>query len=114
MGETPLEFPIRADQPLARRAVRGALLDKLAAIDEGGTSVLDAAAVVFAAASRDGNAHDPHDLPILLAGRANGTLPQGRLIASKRDIPLCNLWLALLQRIGVPVPSFGDSERALF
>lgn len=91
-----------------------ALLDKLAACDEGGTSVLDSALVVFAAAFRDGNAHDPHDLPILLAGRGGGTLAQGRLVESRRDTPLCNLWLALLQRLGVPVTEFGDANRALF
>lgn len=89
------------------------LLDRLAALREGEASLLDAAMVVLAAAMRDGNAHDPHDLPILLAGRANGALPQGQLLAAKRDTPLCNLWLTMLQKFGVETDRFGDSTRPL-
>ena len=90
-----------------------ALLDKLAAQTEGETTLLDSAMVVLAAAFRDGNAHDPHDLPILLAGRGGGALTPGRLLTSPKDTPLCNLWLALLQKFGVEIASFGDSRSAL-
>lgn len=91
----------------------GKLLDKLAARQDGDGSVLDRSMVVLASAMSDGNAHDPHDLPILLAGGADAGLAPGRLIASRRDTPLCNLWLSLLQRMGVAVDQFGDSKRPL-
>ncbi|MBL8754442.1 MAG: DUF1552 domain-containing protein [Planctomycetes bacterium] len=87
-----------------------ALLDKLAALPEGDGTVLDHSFVVFASAMSDGNEHSPHDLPILLAGRGDGTLPQGRLVRSPRDTPLCRLWLSLLQRTGCPVERFGDAD----
>ncbi len=90
------------------------LLHKLAALPEGDGSVLDHSLVVFASAMSDGNEHSPHDLPILLAGRGGGTFPQGRLVRSKRDTPLCRLWLWMLQRFGCAVERFGDADAPLF
>lgn len=90
-----------------------ALLDKLVAAKEGDTTLLDASMVVLASAMSDGNPHSPHDLPVLLAGRAGGAIEPGRLLASPADTPLCNLWLAMLQRMGVPAARFGDSTQPL-
>lgn len=90
-----------------------ALLDRLAKKREGEGSLLDASMLVLASAMSDGNAHDPHDLPVLLAGRGGGAIQQGRLIASERDTPLCSLWLSMLQRMGVAADRFGDADRGL-
>jgi hypothetical protein len=90
------------------------LLQKLAALPEGDGTVLDHSFVVFGSAMSDGNEHSPHDLPILLAGRGDGTFPQGRLVRSPRDTPLCRLWLWLLQRFGCDLASFGDADSPLF
>lgn len=90
------------------------LLDRLAAIDEGEGTVLDRSMLVLAAAMSDGNAHSPHDLPVLLAGGGDGSLAPGRLVASPGDTPLCRLWLALLHRLGVAADRFGDAEQPLF
>ncbi len=90
------------------------LLERLARHRVGDDRLLDHSAVVLASAMKDGNAHSPHDLPILLAGGRGLGLPQGRLLTSRRDTPLCRLWLALLQRLGAPVDSFGDADRPLF
>ncbi len=89
------------------------LLDRLAARREGDATLLDQSMVVLASAMRDGNAHDPHDLPVLLAGRAGGQLASGSLITSRKDTPLCRLWLAMLQRMGVAADAFGDATRPL-
>ncbi len=88
-------------------------LQRLHALQEGGTTVLARSMVVLAAAMADGNAHDPHDLPVLLAGGGDGTLQPGRLLASPADTPLCSLWLALLQRLGCDVEQFGDATAPL-
>ena len=89
------------------------LLDRLAQRREGEGSLLDASMLVLASAMSDGNAHDPHDLPVLLAGRGGGSIAQGRLIASERDSKLCSLWLSMLQRMGVALDRFGDADRGL-
>lgn len=89
------------------------LLDRLAQKREGEGSLLDASMLVLASAMSDGNAHDPHDLPVLLAGRGGGSIAQGRLIASERDSKLCSLWLSMLQRMGVALDRFGDADRGL-
>ncbi|MEZ5962707.1 MAG: DUF1552 domain-containing protein [Planctomycetota bacterium] len=89
------------------------LLDKLAAHPEGDGTLLDHSMLVLAAAMRDGNAHAPHDLPILLAGGAAAKVPQGRLLEHGPDTPLCRLWLSMLQRMGVETERFGDAAAPL-
>lgn len=89
------------------------LCQRLAAAREGDTSVLDASMLVFASGIRDGNTHDPHDLPILLCGRGGGRLATGDHVASRRDTPLTNLWATMLEVFGCPVDRFGDSTGRL-
>lgn len=89
-----------------------ALLDRLAAVRDGDGTLLDHSLVVLASAMSDGNAHSPHDLPVLVAGRGGG-FPAGRLVASPPDTPLCSLWLSLLHRLGVPAERFGDATQPL-
>jgi len=88
-------------------------LGKVKGLDEGGTSLLDNSMIVFGATLKDGNRHDPEDLPILLAGRGKGTLKPGRRVRAAVKTPLCNLHLALLNRMGVPAKSHGDSTGPL-
>jgi hypothetical protein len=88
-------------------------LNKVRSLDEGGTSLLDNSMILFGATLKDGNRHDPENLPLLLAGRGKGTLRPGRRLRAPVKTPLCNLHLALLQRMGVPEKSFGDSTGPL-
>lgn len=89
------------------------LLARLDVPGAGDGTVLDQSMIVLASAMSDGNSHSPRNLPILLAGGGGGTLPRGRLLASPANTPLCSLWLALLQRLGVPAQRFGDAEQPL-
>lgn len=89
------------------------LLDRMKAVREGEGTLLDHAMVLFGSALRDGNRHDPHDLPTVLAGRAGGTLAPGRHLAYGRDTPLCNLYVSMLGRVGAPVDRFADSTGPL-
>lgn len=86
------------------------LLAKLRAMPEGESNVLDNSAVLFGSGFRDGNAHDPHDLPLLLAGRAGGRLAPGQHVACTRDNPMANLLLTMLQAADVPAKHFADSS----
>ena len=55
------------------------------------------------------NAHDPKNLPIVLAGGGAGTLKGGRHIKYAQETPLANLHLTLLEKVGVHLESFVDS-----
>jgi hypothetical protein len=89
------------------------LLTKMKSIPEGEGTLLDNSMILFGSSISDGNRHDPDNLPILLGGRAGGTLDTGRHIASEGMVPLCNLYVSMLDRAGVEVESFGDSTGRL-
>jgi len=89
------------------------LLERLKAVPEGDGTLLDHCMIVYGSAIADGNRHNHEDLPILLAGRGNGTLTPGRHIRYPRETPLTNLYLALMERVGLKLSSFGDSNGRL-
>lgn len=80
---------------------------------DGELSLLDNSMILFGGGISDGNAHNHENLPILLAGRGGGSIDPGRLIQSPRETPLCNLYQAMLERMGCEVHSFGDSTGSL-
>jgi hypothetical protein len=69
--------------------------------------------VVYGSGISDGNAHSHDDLPILLAGKAGGAIRTGRHVRYPKETPLTNLYLSMLDRIGAPLDSFGDSTGRL-
>jgi hypothetical protein len=88
-------------------------LEKLRAVKEGEGSLLDNCMIVYGSAIADGNAHAHHDLPVLLAGKGGGTLTPGRHVRYPTETPMCNLFLAMLDRMGASVERFGDSTGIL-
>ena len=88
------------------------LLERMKAVKEGGRTLLDNSMVLFGSSLSDGNRHDPSNLPILLAGRGGGTILSGRHLASPKKTPLCNVYAAMLERMGAAVEKFGDSTAA--
>jgi hypothetical protein len=89
------------------------LLRRLKSIREGNGNLLDNCMIVYGSGNGDGNRHNHDDLPILLAGRGGGTLTTGRHVRFPRETPLTNLYLSLLNRVGVSVRSVGDSTGRL-
>ncbi len=89
------------------------LLERMRTLDEGGTSLLHNSQVLFGSTLKDGNSHDPHDLPLLLAGGGCGAIRPGRRLRARPDTPLCNLYLTMLQHVGIERDSFGDSTGPL-
>ena len=88
-------------------------VSKLAATPEGDGSLLDNMVVMYGASMSDGNKHDPHNLPIVLAGGGGGTLKGGRHLRYSPDTPLMNLHLTLLDKVGVRIDTLGDSTGRL-
>ncbi|HLY10075.1 MAG TPA: DUF1552 domain-containing protein [Planctomycetota bacterium] len=89
------------------------LLDRMKAVKEGDRTLLDNSMVMFGSSFSDGNRHDPAGLPILLAGRGGGTIVSGRHLAFPKGTPLCNLYGAMLERMGTAVQRFGDSTESM-
>jgi hypothetical protein len=89
------------------------LLGRLNSIKEGEGTLLDSCMLAYGSGNSDGNRHNHDDLPILLCGNGGGTLKPGRHIVYKRNTPLNNLWLSLLDRMGAPIEGFGDSTGRL-
>jgi hypothetical protein len=91
----------------------GYLLERLKALPEPDGNVLDNSMVLFASGMKDGNAHSPYNLPVVLAGKGGGSLKTGRHLISPEKTPLCNLYATLLDKLGHPVERFGDSTARL-
>ena len=91
----------------------GYLLRKLQAMKEGERSVLDNSMILFGSALSDGNQHDPHRLPVVLAGRGGGRIASGQHLSYSEDSPLANLYVSMLEAFGTPVQRFADSTGPL-
>ncbi len=88
-------------------------LQRLKATPEGEGTLLDNCMIMYGSGLADGNQHAHHDLPILLAGRGGGTLSPGRHVRYAKDTPLANLYVDLMDRMGVHQDRFGDSTGRL-
>lgn len=84
-------------------------LDKLKSIPEGDGTLLDNCMLVYGCAIGDGNAHNHDNLPIVVAGRGGGTITTGRHLRLDAPVPMNNLHLSLLDRLGASVDTFGDA-----
>ena len=88
-------------------------LDRLKNIKEGGGTLLDHSMIVYGGAIGDGNRHTHHDLPVLLAGNANGAIETGRHLRYPTNTPMSNLFLSMLDIMGTPTDRLGDSTGRL-
>ena len=78
-----------------------------------GSTMLDNSLVTYGAALGDGATHQYYDLPMILAGGAQGQIKQGRFIKMKSGTLNSNLWLTLANLMGVEMDSFSDSQGVL-
>ncbi len=89
------------------------LLEKLKSIPEGEGTLLDHCLIVYGSGISDGDAHNHDNLPVLLAGKGRGTVRTGRHVRFRKETPLANLYVSLLDRAGVKMEAFGDSTGPL-
>jgi hypothetical protein len=85
-------------------------LAKLAATKEGDGSLLDNSLYLYGSGMGNPNVHDHTNLPIIVAGGAAGGMKGGRHIRFGKTTPLANLHLTLLDKVGVRLDKFGDSD----
>ncbi len=86
---------------------------KMAKTPDGDGSLLDHSMIVYGAGLADGNRHEHVNLPVMLLGGGCGTLKTGRHLHLAAKTPINNLYVSMLDRMGVPVESLGDSTGPL-
>jgi hypothetical protein len=90
-------------------ALFAAYLEKLRATPDGDGSLLDHVMLLYGGGISNSDRHTHGPLPTLLVGGGAGALKGGRHLVYPQDTPLTNLQLTLLDRLGVPAKSLGDS-----
>ena len=88
-------------------------LEKLRSTPDGDGSLLDHSMIVYGSGLSDSNLHTHTNLPTLLVGGEAGRIKGGRHLRYPKGTPITNLYLTLLDRLGVPVESLGDSTGKL-
>lgn len=86
---------------------------RLESMRETDATLLDRSMVVYGAGISDSNRHIHEKLPVVVLGKGNGALKTGQHIGYRRDTPVTNLHLALLNRLNVRPAAFGDSTGIL-
>jgi hypothetical protein len=76
---------------------------------DGEGSLVDNSMIVYGAGLADGNSHIHSDLPTVMVGRAGGYIKSGRRVVYRKETPMCNLFLTMMDRMGVRMEQFGDS-----
>jgi hypothetical protein len=74
-----------------------------------GSSLLDNSLVTYGAGLGDGATHQFYDLPLIVAGRGQGQVKQGRFIQCTSGTLNSNMWLSLAKLMGVEIDEFADS-----
>ncbi len=85
-------------------------LEKMKATKEGEGTLLDHSLYLYGSGMGNPNVHDHQNLPIVVAGGAAGNMQGGRHIRYEKPTPLANLHLTLLNKVGVNIDSFADSN----
>ncbi len=69
--------------------------------------------VLYGSGLSDGNRHQHHDLPIVMAGSAGGRFKTGEHIIVPQETPMANLYVSMLHAMGAPAEMHGDSTGRL-
>jgi len=89
------------------------MLGRMKGIGEGDGTLLNHSMVAFGSPIRDGNSHNPANVPIVIAGKANGQLKTGQHLQFEDGTPLRSLWLSMLEKAGAKTPALADASKEL-
>ena len=84
-------------------------IQKMKDTPDGDGSLLDHSMIVYGSGLSDGNRHTHEDLPVLMRRAAAAASASGNHIVYPKDTPMTNLFLTLLDRMGVQAEKIGDS-----
>jgi hypothetical protein len=93
------------------------MVNKMKSIKEGEQTLLDSSVLLFGSNLYDGDAHGADQMPLVLAGKAGGALQTGRILdysdAGNDNRRACSLFLSIMDRFGVKLDRFGDTDQRL-
>jgi hypothetical protein len=89
------------------------LIDKLKSTPDGDGTLLDHSMVLYGSSISDGNQHTHTELPLVLVGSASGQIKGNRQLVAPKETPMNNLLLSMLDKVGVPTETLGDSTGKL-
>ncbi len=88
-------------------------LSKLKNIAEGDSNLLERSLILYGSPMGDSNLHNHRRLPLIMMGHANGELKGNRHIEAPDGYPMANVWLSVLNKLGVEKEKFSDSTGAM-
>jgi hypothetical protein len=86
-----------------------AWMQRMKTAQEANGSVLENSMIVYGAGLSDPNQHLHDNLPTLIVGNGGGFIKTGRHVVHRKETPMCNLFLSMMDRMGAPQEYFGDS-----
>jgi hypothetical protein len=89
------------------------LVKRMQETPDGDGTLLDHTLLLYGAGICDGNNHSHTDLPLVLAGGRSAGVKGGTHLRAKKDTPMSNLLLSILDKAGVPAETLGDSTGKL-
>ncbi len=89
------------------------LLERMKSVPDGDGTLLDHSLIMYGSPLSDGNMHTYKDLPVLLITPGVATMRGGRHVRYPKDTPVANLYLALLEKLGIQAETFGDNTGRL-
>jgi hypothetical protein len=87
--------------------------DRMRDSRDGDGSLLDHSMLLYGSAISDSNVHMHDNLPLVLVGGGAGRIKGGRHVRYPNDTPVTNLFMTMLDKLGVPAESLGDSTGRL-
>jgi hypothetical protein len=93
------------------------LVQRMKAVDEGGSSLLDNSMLLIMSNLYDGDKHGADQMPIVFAGKAGGAMKTGRVLdyndKGNENRRACSMYLAMMEKMGVQLDRFGDANKQL-
>jgi len=86
---------------------------KLAAVPDGDGTLLDHSMFLYGSNMSNSDKHNGHPLPTILVGGGNGTHKGGQHVEPSSPTPLANLHMTILEKVGAPQKTFGDSTGSI-
>ena len=111
-GQDPAKLAELRIVEIQQMKLFGELLGKLKGTQEQGATLLDNTTILFGSNLGNASSHNNKNMPIILAG---GGFKHGQHLAfdPAKNPPLCNLFVNMLQSLGVEADKFGSSSGTL-